>query len=64
MNELPIDRKKASGHIAKVNRSLAELHFLVMQAQQEKEERRLVIATLEALVGADMDRPAGKEIAE
>jgi hypothetical protein len=51
MDELPMDRPQSGGHIAQVNRSLAELHFLVMQAQQEKEKRRLVIATLEALVG-------------
>jgi hypothetical protein len=35
-----------------VNRRLSELHFLVWLAQQKKEERRLVIATLEALVGS------------
>jgi hypothetical protein len=52
MDELPMDRLQSGGHIAQVNRSLAELHFLVIQAQQEKEKRRLVIATLEALVGA------------
>jgi hypothetical protein len=51
MDELGTDELPSGGHCAKVNRPLAELHFLVMQAQQEKEKRRLVIATLEALVG-------------
>jgi hypothetical protein len=46
-----MDELEPSGRCAKVNRPLAELNFLVMQAEQEKEKRRLVIATLEALVG-------------
>jgi hypothetical protein len=46
-----MDELQPSGRCAKVNRPLAELNFLVMQAEQEKEKRRLVIATLEALVG-------------
>ena len=33
-----------------VNRWLSELHFLVWLAQQKKEKRRLVIATLETLL--------------
>jgi hypothetical protein len=36
-----------------VNRRLSELHSLIWLAQQKKEERRLVIATLEALVGSN-----------
>jgi hypothetical protein len=51
MDELGLDQLQSGGHRAKVNRPLAELHFLVMQAEQEKEKRRLVIATLEALLG-------------
>jgi hypothetical protein len=46
-----MDELQPSGRCAKVNRPLAELNFLVMQAEQEKEKRRLVIARLEALVG-------------
>jgi hypothetical protein len=38
--------------LLEINRRLSELHFLVWLAQQKKEERRLVIATLEALVGS------------
>jgi hypothetical protein len=33
-------------------RRLSELRFLVWLAQRKKEKRRLVIATLEALVGS------------
>jgi hypothetical protein len=46
------------GDCANVNRLPAELHFLVIQAEQEKEKRRLVIATLEVLVGLSLDRSA------
>jgi hypothetical protein len=53
MEELGLDELQSGGHGAKVSRPLAELHFLVMQAEQEKERRRLVIATLEALVGSN-----------
>jgi hypothetical protein len=41
-----------NSYCSEVNRRLSELHFLVWLAQQKKEERRLVIATLQALVGA------------
>jgi hypothetical protein len=41
MDELGLDQLQSGGHRAKVNRPLAELHFLVMQAEQEKEKRRL-----------------------
>ena len=51
MDELATDELTSGSHRAKVNRPLAELHFLVMQAREEKEKRRLVIAMLEALVG-------------
>jgi hypothetical protein len=37
-----------NSYCAEVNRRVSELHFLVWLAQQKKEERRLVIATLEA----------------
>lgn len=56
MDKLGLDEPPSSGHCSKVNRPLAELHFLVMQAEQEKERRRLVIATLEALVGSNLNR--------
>jgi hypothetical protein len=59
-----MDELQSGSHCVKVNRSLAELHFLVVQAQQEKEKRRLVIATLEALVGEDWDRSARTEVTE
>jgi hypothetical protein len=58
MNELAVDELPSCGHCANVNRLPAELHFLLMQAEQEKEKRRLVIATLEALVGSSLDRSA------
>jgi hypothetical protein len=64
MDELGLDELQSGGRRSKVNRPLTELHLLVMQAQQEKEKRRLVIATLEALVGSDRDRSAGTEITE
>jgi hypothetical protein len=51
MNELQSD-----GHAAKVSRPLSELNFLVMQAEREKEKRRLVIATLEALLGRSFEK--------
>ena len=57
-----MDELQSASYSAKVNRSLNELNLLVMQAQQEKEKRRLVIATLEALVGADVDRSARTEV--
>ena len=41
-----------NSYCSQVNRRLSELHFLVRLAQQKKEKRRLVIATLEALVGS------------
>ncbi len=56
IDELGLDTLQSNGHWAKVNQPLAELHFLVMQGEQEKEKRRLVIATLEALVGSNSDR--------
>jgi hypothetical protein len=37
---------------SEIHPGLSELHFLVWLAQQKKEKRRLVIATLEALVGS------------
>jgi hypothetical protein len=46
------------------NRRRSELHFLVLQAQQKKEKRRLVIATLEALVGSSPDRSTRTEPVE
>jgi len=58
MDESAVDEPRPGGHCANVNRLLAELHFLVRQAEQEKEKRRLVIATLEALVGSSLDRSA------
>jgi hypothetical protein len=60
MDALDLDELQLGGRCAKVNRPLAELNFLVMQAEQEKEKRRLVIATLEALVGSDWDRSASQ----
>lgn len=56
MDELGLVERQSSGHHAKVNRPLAELHFLVMQAERKKERRRLVIATLEALVASSLGR--------
>jgi hypothetical protein len=41
-----------NSYCSEVNCRLSELHFLVWLAQQKKEERRLVIATLQALVGS------------
>lgn len=46
-----MDKLQSNGSYAKVSRPLAELHYLVIQAEQEKDKRRLVIAMLEALVG-------------
>jgi hypothetical protein len=58
MDELTVDELPLGGDCANVNRLPAELHFLVIQAEQEKEKRRLVIATLEVLVGLSLDRSA------
>jgi hypothetical protein len=41
-----------NSYCSEVNQRLNELHFLAWLAQQKKEKRRLVIATLEALVGS------------
>jgi hypothetical protein len=41
-----------NSYCSEVNRRLSELRFLVWLAQQKKEKRRLVISTLEALVGS------------
>jgi hypothetical protein len=41
MDKLAVDKLPSGGHCANVNRLPAELHFLVMQAEQEKEKRRL-----------------------
>jgi hypothetical protein len=51
MDELGLNELQSGGRRSKVNRPLTELQLLVMQAQQEKEKRRFVIATLEALLG-------------
>jgi hypothetical protein len=47
-----MDDQLPNSYCSEVNRRLIELQFLVWLAQQKKEERRLVIATLEALVGS------------
>ena len=41
-----------NSYCSEVNRRLSELRFLVWLAQRKKEKRRLVISTLEALVGS------------
>jgi hypothetical protein len=64
MDELGLDELQSVGHWPKVNRPLAELHFLVMQAEQGKEKRRLVIATLEALVGKEFRSCRSSGVAE
>jgi hypothetical protein len=43
----------SNSYCSEVDRRLSELHFLVWLAQRKKEKRRLVIATLEALVGSN-----------
>jgi hypothetical protein len=58
MDKLTVDELSSGGDCANVNRLPAELHFLVMRTEQEKEKRRLVIATLEVLVGLSLDRSA------
>jgi hypothetical protein len=45
-----MDNLLPNSYRSEVNRGLSELHFLIWLAQQKKEERWLVIATLEALV--------------
>jgi hypothetical protein len=45
-----MDDQPPNSYCPEVNRRLSELHFLAWLAQQKKEKRRLVIATLEALV--------------
>ena len=47
-----MDDQLPKSYCSEVNRRLSELHFSVWLAQQKKEKRRLVIATLEALVGS------------
>jgi hypothetical protein len=47
-----MDDQPPNSYCPEVNRRLSELHFLAWLAQQKKEKRRLVIATLEALVGS------------
>jgi len=42
----------SGSYCSEVNRRLSELRFLVWLAQRKKEKRRLVIATLEALIGS------------
>jgi hypothetical protein len=47
-----MDDQLPNSYCSEVNRRLSELRFLVWLAQRKKEKRRLVIATLEALVGS------------
>jgi hypothetical protein len=47
-----MDDQLANSYRSEANRRLSELHFLVWLAQQKKEKRRLVIATLEGLLGS------------
>jgi hypothetical protein len=47
-----MDDQLPNSYCSEANRRLSELHFLVWVAQQKKEKRRLVIATLESLVGS------------
>jgi hypothetical protein len=47
-----MDDQLPNSYCPEANRRLSELHFLVWLSQQKKEKRRLVIATLEALVGS------------
>jgi hypothetical protein len=48
-----MDDQLPNSHCSEIDRRLSELHFLVWLAQRKKEKRRLVIATLEALVGRE-----------
>jgi hypothetical protein len=47
-----MDDQLPNSYCYEVNRRLSELRFLVWLAQRKKEKRRLVIATLEALIGS------------
>jgi hypothetical protein len=47
-----MDDQLPTSYCSEVSRRLSELHLLAWLAQQKKEKRRLVIATLEALVGS------------
>jgi hypothetical protein len=47
-----MDDQLPNSYCPEVNRRLSELRFLVWLAQRKKEKRRLVIATLEGLVGS------------
>jgi hypothetical protein len=47
-----MDDQLPNSYCPEVNSRLSELHFLAWLAQQKKEKRRLVIATLEALIGS------------
>jgi hypothetical protein len=47
-----MDDQLPNSYCSEIDRRLSELHFLVWLAQRKKEKRRLVIATLEALVGS------------
>jgi hypothetical protein len=49
-----MDDQLSNSDCPEVNRRLSELHFLAWLAQQKKERRRLVIATLEALVDSSV----------
>jgi hypothetical protein len=47
-----MDDQLPNSYCSEINRRLGELRFLVWLAQRKKEKRRLVIATLEALIGS------------
>jgi hypothetical protein len=47
-----MDDQLPNSHCSEIDRRLSELQFLVWLAQRKKEKRRLMIATLEALVGS------------
>jgi hypothetical protein len=47
-----MDELRPASHCSELDRRITELHFLVRLAQEKREKRRLVIATLEALVGS------------
>ena len=47
-----MDDQLTNSYCSEVNRRLSELHLLVWLAQRKKEKRRLMIATLEALIGS------------
>jgi hypothetical protein len=59
MDELGVDERQPGGHCPNVNQLLAEPHFLVMRAEQEKEKRRLVMATLEVFLEGVRGRSSG-----